>query len=83
MDYDDMIHCIVHGFSRGIIWHDFSDVGLNEPFYEWHYAQDRLYVIRDKKLHNYRFIKAGNPAEAMKVIQSEYEEVKNETGNWR
>lgn len=78
MNYDEMLHCIVHGFSKGIRWHDFSETELNASFYEWHYTQDRLYVIRDKRFHTYRFIKAGSPAEAMKVIQSEYEEVKNE-----
>ena len=71
MNYDEMLHCIVHGFAKGIKWHDFSEVGGDEPYYEWYYAQDRLYVIRDRIMNNYRFIKAGSPLEAMQVIHDE------------
>lgn len=68
MNYDEMLHCIVHGFAKGIRWHDFSEFGLNAPDFEFYYAESRLYVIRNNRFGYYSFIRANNPLEALKVV---------------
>lgn len=78
MNYDEMLHCIVHGFTKGIRWNDFESIGGYEPYYEWYYAENRLYVIRDRIAHSYRFIKAGSPLEAMQVIHDEADAIVEE-----
>ena len=67
MNYDEMLHCIVHGFAKGIRWHYFAEVGLDVSDFEYYYAQDRLYVIRNNRFGYYSFIKASSPVEALEI----------------
>ena len=68
MNYDEMLHCIVHGFVKGIRWHSFSEFGWDAPDFEFYYAESRLYVIRNNRWGYYSFIKAGNPVEALEMV---------------
>ena len=61
---DDMIHSVVNGFDN-LHWRSFDEVGIPERFHEWYYAENDLYVIRDKVTHCYQFVEAGSPWEAL------------------
>ena len=59
MTVDDMIQKASDGLKK-VIWREYED----NPDYVWYYAEDRLYVIRNKN-NQYAFIKAGSPQQAL------------------
>ena len=67
------IHDVFEGL-KSIRWHDFEEVGYSAPYYQYYYAEDRLYVIRDCMLGNYWFVEAGSPAKAMQICEKLMEE---------
>lgn len=48
-----------------IRWHEFRDVGIDEPYYGYYYAENQLYIIRDWMTDEYWFVKARSPKEAL------------------
>ena len=48
----------------GARWHDFNDVGMDEPYYDYYYAEDGLYFIRDRVYQTVWATRAKSPNEA-------------------
>lgn len=71
MSIDEAIHAVYETFAMGVCWHDFREIGLVEDYYDWYYAEDGLYVIRDRVMEKYRFVKARSPGEALHQIQEQ------------
>lgn len=42
--------------------------------YEWYYAEEEHYVIRDKKTHAYWFAKAKSPYKAFEYVKGKLEQ---------
>ena len=72
MRIDKLIHDL---YDYKIPWRDFSDVGLDEPYYNYYYAEDRLYIIKDNMSSCMWFVEATSPAEALKIIKDRWEEL--------
>ena len=49
-----------------------SDYGAPDDTFEWHYAENGLYVIRHKKLKCCNFIKARSPEDAFNKLKGLY-----------
>ena len=72
MNIDKAIHEVndyLHG--REIRWHDFNSVGVIEDYYDYYYAEDRLYIIRDRIRSTYWFCHASSPAHALETMRDE------------
>lgn len=78
---DINIHEVYRYLSgREIRWHDFREVGVEEDYYDWYYAEDRLYIIRDRVMTTYYFVEAGSPVEAMKKYRDHAEDIARAMG---
>lgn len=63
---DIYLHEIFRMFTHDEVhWRDFHDVGVDESYYDYYYAESGLYIIRDKALGSYSFEEALNPKEAL------------------
>lgn len=82
MRIDQEIHNVFQYFkSKDIRWHDFHEVGIEEDYYDYYYAESRLYVIRDRCMSKYYFVKAGSPAEALSKFNGHVEDIASEMSN--
>ena len=72
MMIDKKIH-EVKDFLLGndILWHDFREVGRDEPYYDYYYAEERLYIIRDRVTQHMAFIEASSPGNAIDIYREE------------
>ena len=68
---DKQIHAVYEAFSSGVLWHDFREVGGEEPYFDWYYAEERLYVIRDRLTRQYFFVEARSPMEAIEKFSAD------------
>lgn len=76
MNIDKAVHDVNNYFEgEEIRWHDFHEVGADEPYYEWYYAENMLYVIRDRIMHHYSFIHASSPVDAMNQLTETANEI--------
>lgn len=57
--------------TENIHWRDFREVGLDEPYYDYYYAEDELYIIRDRVYLRLWFCKARSPKEAWQKYEDE------------
>lgn len=74
---DSIIHELYKCFEdKGIKWNDFHGVGVDEDYYDYYYAENQLYIIRDRVMEKYWFVKARSPVEALKG----YEELCRDIG---
>ena len=74
MRSDNSIHDVFKYFGE-CRWHDFRDVGIEEDYYDYYYAENCLYVIRDRILEKFFFVKAYSPKQAlnsMKALEKEF-----------
>lgn len=55
-----------------IPWRDFNDVGLDEPYYDYYYAESELYIIRDRITECMWFIEARSPKEALEELKDRW-----------
>ena len=62
--------------NREIRFHDFNAVGVNEDYYDYYYAEDELYVIRDRIFDTIEFVRARSPKEALQ----KFSEVRDDIG---
>lgn len=62
---------LVASATENIYWHDFREVGLDEPYYDYYYAEDELYIIRDRVYLRLWFCKAKSPKEAWQKYEDE------------
>lgn len=63
--------------DRQIKWQDFRDVGIEEYYCDYYYAEDELYVIRDRIFDSIMFVKAKSPKEAYKIWRDEIDAVES------
>lgn len=66
--FDTRIHDFYTDY-RNIPWLDFKVVGLDEPYYDYYYAEDCLYIIRDRITEGIWFIEARSPKEALESLR--------------
>lgn len=70
MTIDKKIHDVFDYFSgKEIRWHDFQEVGVDEYYYDYYYAEDCLYVIRDRVYEKYYFVEARSPKQALDAMK--------------
>lgn len=64
----------VHKFltGRDIRWHNFDEVGRCESYYDYYYAEDRLYLIRDVISEQIYFVEASSPGEALDSLKEKF-----------
>lgn len=68
MELDKAFH-LVKAAMDNIHWCDFRDVGLDEPYYDYYYAEDELYVIRDRVYLWVWLCRARSPKEAWRKYE--------------
>ena len=71
---DEYLHKIFKN-RKSIRWRDFHEAGIEESYYDWYYAERRLYVIRDRLTEQLWFVEAGGPAEAYEEFNAMFKEV--------
>lgn len=62
-ELDKAFHLVVSGVG-GVRWRSFKVAGVENPRYEYYYAESRLYIIRDRISRDLWFCYAGSPKEA-------------------
>ena len=77
MSFDMRIHDFFNDY-RNIFWLEFEKVGVKAPFYEYYYAEDELYLIRDNITECVWFIEAKSPKEAFEKLQERFDSMKND-----
>ena len=76
MNIDMKIHEVFKYLtSREIKWWDFRDIGVEEDYYDWYYAEERLYIIRDRVMLKYFFVEASSPKEALDIMRDGAESI--------
>ena len=68
-NFDTRIHDAYSDF-KNIVWLDFKRVGINEEYYDYYYAEDELYIIRDRITEMLYFTEARSPKEALANLQA-------------
>lgn len=54
---------------RDIVWLDFKVAGLDNKFLDYYYAEDELYIIRDRVTKGMWFVEARSPKEALETLK--------------
>lgn len=68
MSIDSGFHSLWN-IKDNIKWNDFRKVGVEEDFYDYYYAEDELYVIRDRIRGSMYLCKAKSPKEAWQSFE--------------
>lgn len=74
------VNSSINRFFNSIVhlrWISFPDFGLNEAFYDYYYAEDKLYIIRDGLTDQLFFVKADSPKEAFMKFNKRMEDALN------
>jgi len=71
MNADQAIQECFQALDR-VRWRDCKDEGAPDDTFEWYYAENRLYVIRHKRLKTCFFVKAGSPLDAFGKLRARY-----------
>lgn len=62
---DKAIHELFTAIEKHQIkWNDFQDIGVDEWYHDYYYAEDNLYLIHDRITDSIEFITAKSPKEA-------------------
>lgn len=69
MSTDQKIQDVYKILDR-LYFRDFKDVGLDEPDFDYYYAESTLYVIRHRKTKSYYFVCADKPANALLKVKN-------------
>lgn len=75
---DEAIHQVYEAFNKGVRWRTFRGVVNAEledyagSQLDYYYAEDNLYVIRDKESMQYFFIEARSPELALANFRDFY-----------
>lgn len=79
---DRAIHELYRAFTANDIkWNDFPSIGLNETWYMWYYAENRLYVIVDCMTDRLYLVEARSPVEAFSLFTARLDEAMR-AGEW-
>ena len=66
MEIDKAYHTLYENQKRNYSrWHDFREVGVDEGYYDWYYAEEGLVVLRDRISEGLYLIKARSPQDAL------------------
>ena len=57
-------HAVNRLLEKSVLWNSFDEFGIKDDYHDWHYAEDELYIIRDRITHGLHFVKATSPAKA-------------------
>ena len=71
MIFDEMLHNVSDGFEN-VRWRNCQDYGAPDDSYEWYYAENRLYVIRGRKMKAYHFVYAKSPEDAFERLRQRF-----------
>ncbi len=71
---DRKIQEVSEFLESGALWRSFADVGLDEPYFSYYYAEDRLYLIKDNMVDCIWFVEEGSPAKALQVVKDRWDE---------
>lgn len=71
MNSDKAIQECYEALDR-VRWRECENEGAPDDTFEWYYAEDRLYVIRHKKMKMYYFVKASSPLDAFGKMRARY-----------
>lgn len=66
--------------NKEIRFHDFNAVGVNEDYYDYYYAEDELYVIRDRIFDTIEFVRARSPKEALQKFREVRDDIARAMG---
>lgn len=70
MTTDKAIKWLHNALKREMpLWRGFRESEEISQFYEWYYAEERIYLIRDKMTKQIFFTEAGNPWEAFMIFR--------------
>lgn len=61
--------------SKDIRWHDFHEVGFEQDYYDYYYAEDGLYLIRDRITGQIYFVEARSPIMAFKSLEDIHNQI--------
>lgn len=78
---DKRIHEIFEALKNGVRWHDFREVGIDEGWCQWYYAEDRLYIIKDVMVDGFYFYEASSPGKALEMHRQRWDEAMK-AGSW-
>lgn len=53
-------------------WHSCQDEGAPNDKFDWYYAENKIYVIRNKAMKSYNFIRAKSPKEAWEKLEKQF-----------
>ena len=71
MEIDRAYHTIKQNMDKGYSrWHDCRDVGIEEDYYDYYYAEEGLIVIRDRMTHQLWLSYARSPGKALEAYRS-------------
>ena len=74
--FDEYVHEVFKRFgNNGVRWHDFHEVGIDESYYDYYYAESMLYVIRDRLMNTYYFVEARSPGKALAKYKEHMDDV--------
>ena len=63
MEIDRAVHYLFENLNN-IRWRDISEGGL----FEYYYAENRLYILREKRIGQIYFVEANSPKDALMTI---------------
>ena len=69
MSTDKKIQDVYRILDR-LYFRDFKDVRIDEPDFDYYYAESTLYVIRHRKTKAYYFVCADKPANALLKVKN-------------
>lgn len=67
---DRKIQEVSEFLESGALWRSFVD----EPYFSYYYAEDRLYLIKDNMTDCIWFVEEGSPAKALQVVKDRWDE---------
>lgn len=70
--FDDAAHRLAYYGMDDVRWRNCVDYGAPDDTYEWYYAEERLYILRHKKMKTCFFVKASSPADAFDRFRKTY-----------
>ncbi len=64
LSLDAAFHEVYEAIDRNIYWQDYRPFGIDDDYHDFYYAEDELYIIRDRTTHDLYFVKAKSPYKA-------------------
>lgn len=52
--------------NRALRWNDFKSVGVDTDWYDWYYAENQIYAVRNRTTNSLYIVRAKSPKMAWK-----------------